>query len=283
MTRLSIVLLWFACFTPAQTPRCVEVEGDRILARDFAVSLPGFGGLSPETAIAPAPQPGVHRFFRPFELACPGASLFHRNRPGRRRVLRTASGDARPEPGSGSHAAGASAPRSANRNRGDQSVSRSARPAGVSPREPRNSGIALGARPGRVARQRHLRRQPAFWGLGAGSDIGPRAPSRGGRSAQEGRGDRRQSGASGNCRPFSDFGRCGPDGGPGCRDERPCGAVVPGEEIHLAQLMLPPDVNRGEMVEVEVAQRRGPSRFYGEGGIRGPQRRHHRHSQPLQQ
>ena len=74
MTRLSIVLLWFACFTPAQTPRCVEVEGDRILARDFAVSLPGFGGLSPETAIAPAPQPGVHRFFRPFELA----ALAHR-------------------------------------------------------------------------------------------------------------------------------------------------------------------------------------------------------------
>ncbi len=69
MTRLSIVLLGFACFAPAQTPKCVEVEGDRILARDFAVSLPGFGRLSPETPLAPAPLPGARRFFRPFEMA----------------------------------------------------------------------------------------------------------------------------------------------------------------------------------------------------------------------
>ena len=74
MIRLCIVLLWFACFTPAQTTKCVEVEGDRILAREFAVSLPGFSRLSPETAMAPAPQPGVRRFFRPFELA----ALAHR-------------------------------------------------------------------------------------------------------------------------------------------------------------------------------------------------------------
>jgi flagella basal body P-ring formation protein FlgA len=47
----------------------VEVEGDRILARDFAVSLPGFGQLPPETQLAPAPQPGIRRFFRSFELA----------------------------------------------------------------------------------------------------------------------------------------------------------------------------------------------------------------------
>ena len=67
--RSCIVLLWFACLTPAQTPKCVEVEGDRILARDFAVSLPGFGRLSPETALAPAPMPGVRRFFHPSELA----------------------------------------------------------------------------------------------------------------------------------------------------------------------------------------------------------------------
>src|ERR1019366_7899287 len=69
MTRLSIMLLWFACFAPAQTPKCVEVEGDRILARDFAVSLPGFGQLPPETQLSPAPQPGMRRFYRPVELA----------------------------------------------------------------------------------------------------------------------------------------------------------------------------------------------------------------------
>ena len=68
MIRLCIVLLWFACLTPAQTPKCVEVEGDRILARDFAVSLPGFGRLSPETPLAPAPMPGVRRFFHASEL-----------------------------------------------------------------------------------------------------------------------------------------------------------------------------------------------------------------------
>jgi flagella basal body P-ring formation protein FlgA len=66
--RSCIVLLWFACLTPAQTPKCVEVEGDRILARDFAVSLPGFGRLSPETPLAPAPMPGVRRFFHASEL-----------------------------------------------------------------------------------------------------------------------------------------------------------------------------------------------------------------------
>jgi len=68
MIRVCIVLLWFACFAPAQTPKCVEVEGDRILAREFAVSLPGFGQLPPETPLAPAPLPGVRRFFRAFEL-----------------------------------------------------------------------------------------------------------------------------------------------------------------------------------------------------------------------
>jgi flagella basal body P-ring formation protein FlgA len=68
MIRLCIVLLWFACLTPAQTPKCVEVEGDRILARDFAVSLPGFSQLPPETQLSPAPMPGMRRFFRPFEV-----------------------------------------------------------------------------------------------------------------------------------------------------------------------------------------------------------------------
>jgi flagella basal body P-ring formation protein FlgA len=46
----------------------VEVEGDRILARDFAVSLPGFSQVPPETQLSPAPMPGMRRLFRPFEL-----------------------------------------------------------------------------------------------------------------------------------------------------------------------------------------------------------------------
>jgi len=48
----------------------------------------------------------------------------------------------------------------------------------------------------------------------------------------------------------------------------PMRVVVPGTEIHLAQLMLPPDVNRGEMVEVEV---RSGAAHLASSGRRNPQ------------
>jgi flagella basal body P-ring formation protein FlgA len=67
--RLILVFLCIARFAPAQTKRCATVEGDRLLARDFAKSLPVFGNLPPETSIAPAPVPGVRRVFRAGEMA----------------------------------------------------------------------------------------------------------------------------------------------------------------------------------------------------------------------
>jgi hypothetical protein len=43
---------------------CQVVEGDYILARELAASIPAFGALPPERQIAPAPLPGVERVFR---------------------------------------------------------------------------------------------------------------------------------------------------------------------------------------------------------------------------
>jgi flagella basal body P-ring formation protein FlgA len=64
-----VALLWLARFAPAQPPKCLAVEGDRIVAADFAASLPAFGQLAPETPVEPAPMPGVRRLFHWFELA----------------------------------------------------------------------------------------------------------------------------------------------------------------------------------------------------------------------
>jgi flagella basal body P-ring formation protein FlgA len=63
-----VVLLWIARFTSAQSTRCVEVEGDRLLARDFAASLPGFAQLAPETQFGASPLPGVRRVFHSLEM-----------------------------------------------------------------------------------------------------------------------------------------------------------------------------------------------------------------------
>jgi len=52
----------------AQSGECAAVERDRLLARDFAAALPAFGALPPETEIAPAPAPGARRIFREPEL-----------------------------------------------------------------------------------------------------------------------------------------------------------------------------------------------------------------------
>ena len=47
---------------------CVNVESDAILARDLAPALPAFSGLPPDTEIGYAPIPGVRRFFHASEL-----------------------------------------------------------------------------------------------------------------------------------------------------------------------------------------------------------------------
>ena len=63
-----MALLWIARFAPAQSTGCIVVEGDRIVASNFAASLPGFAQLPPEMPVGAAPLPGVRRVFHPPEL-----------------------------------------------------------------------------------------------------------------------------------------------------------------------------------------------------------------------
>jgi len=52
---------------PSVSP-CLTVEGDAILARHLALALPEFSALPPDTKIGYAPIPGVRRFFYASEL-----------------------------------------------------------------------------------------------------------------------------------------------------------------------------------------------------------------------
>jgi len=67
-TSLCIALLWIARFAPAQSTKCVPVEGDQILAGELAVAVPAFAAIPPQTPIALAPAPAVRRVFRSFEI-----------------------------------------------------------------------------------------------------------------------------------------------------------------------------------------------------------------------
>jgi flagella basal body P-ring formation protein FlgA len=67
-TAFCLVLLWIARFAPAQSTNCVPVEGDQILARDLAVAVPAFAAVPPQTSVALAPAPAVRRVFRSFEV-----------------------------------------------------------------------------------------------------------------------------------------------------------------------------------------------------------------------
>jgi flagella basal body P-ring formation protein FlgA len=66
--RLCIALLWTARFAPAQSAKCVPVEGDQILARDLAMIVPVFDAIPPQTPIGLTPAPAVRRVFRSFEV-----------------------------------------------------------------------------------------------------------------------------------------------------------------------------------------------------------------------
>jgi flagella basal body P-ring formation protein FlgA len=67
--RLISGLLCVASLAGAQGARCQPVEGDRITARDVAAALPAFGSLPPDTPIAPAPLAGVRRVLRASEIS----------------------------------------------------------------------------------------------------------------------------------------------------------------------------------------------------------------------
>ena len=69
--QLLIVLLLAATSARAaagQPTSCLTIEGDAILARHLALALPEFSALPPDTKIGYAPIPGVRRFFHASEL-----------------------------------------------------------------------------------------------------------------------------------------------------------------------------------------------------------------------
>jgi len=64
-------LLLFGCaawLAPAQQPACQSIEGDRILGKDLAAALPAFGAIPAETVLGNSPMPGSRRVFRSPEI-----------------------------------------------------------------------------------------------------------------------------------------------------------------------------------------------------------------------
>jgi flagella basal body P-ring formation protein FlgA len=62
-----VMLLPFLAAT-GQAPSCHAVSGERITAADIAAVLPAFQSVAPEAVIGYAPQPGSYRTFEPAEL-----------------------------------------------------------------------------------------------------------------------------------------------------------------------------------------------------------------------
>lgn len=58
----------FLLASPALFGACAPVDHDPITARDLAAFLPVFARLAPDTPIAPAPGPSIQRVFHPLEL-----------------------------------------------------------------------------------------------------------------------------------------------------------------------------------------------------------------------
>jgi flagella basal body P-ring formation protein FlgA len=71
---VALVIAGLAC-APAEQRACREVESERILARDLAVAIPAFGALPPQLPVAVAPLPGSPRIIHASELV----SLARRN------------------------------------------------------------------------------------------------------------------------------------------------------------------------------------------------------------
>lgn len=64
-TFFLMPVLWLAVLPGAD---CRPVTGDRILAGDFAQTIPAFSALPPDLAIGYSPQPGAQRAFRDDEV-----------------------------------------------------------------------------------------------------------------------------------------------------------------------------------------------------------------------
>jgi flagella basal body P-ring formation protein FlgA len=60
------ILMWMAAAGAGAS--CNVVEGDRVTAADLAKVLPAFAEIAPETVAGYSPEPGAHRLFEPAEL-----------------------------------------------------------------------------------------------------------------------------------------------------------------------------------------------------------------------
>jgi flagella basal body P-ring formation protein FlgA len=66
--RIIALLFVFGHSVAAQMPACKPLEADRILAKDLAAVVPAFDRVPPETLMANTPQPGSQRIFHHAEL-----------------------------------------------------------------------------------------------------------------------------------------------------------------------------------------------------------------------
>lgn len=69
MTRLIVFLLAVFPLLAADSAPCVAVDHEQITASDLASVLPAFAQLAAEMPIIPAPLPGANRELRSFEIA----------------------------------------------------------------------------------------------------------------------------------------------------------------------------------------------------------------------
>lgn len=66
---LLAALLLLSPLAAAQAPGCLAVQDERITARDLAATVPAFAAIAPGTPLGFSPVPGTRRVFRASEIA----------------------------------------------------------------------------------------------------------------------------------------------------------------------------------------------------------------------
>ena len=66
--RALVTLCCLARLAPSQAPPCQTIERDRIVAQDLATLLPAFKAVPPEAFVASSPQPGSRRTIHACEI-----------------------------------------------------------------------------------------------------------------------------------------------------------------------------------------------------------------------
>jgi flagella basal body P-ring formation protein FlgA len=62
----AIVCMWLTAYGASA---CTAIEGERIVARDLAATIPSFLTVAPETDLGPSPAPGIKRILSRAQLA----------------------------------------------------------------------------------------------------------------------------------------------------------------------------------------------------------------------